>query len=508
MKPSAVVTLLSGAVMGAGVVVLPQLWSGDVHAAESEASSPFHGLFDGLADARAESADVAPPAPAQPLTYDPRVSLAPLVDRLGPAVVGITVSREVAAGGMDLRDVPAPFREFFGIPDGYESPERDRKRVRTGQGSGFLISEDGYVLTNNHVVDDADTVTVQLADEREFEARVVGTDPGTDVALVKIDDVDDLPTVQLGSSEALRVGDWAVAIGNPFGLEHTVTAGIISGKGRVIGAGPYDQFLQTDASINPGNSGGPLFNLDGEVIGINTAIVGQGIGFSVPIDMVKGMLDDLKQDGAVARGWIGVGLRDLDGELAGRLGLEEDTVGVVFTQVYPGTPAAKAGVKPGDVLVTLDGEPVDETTAVVRAIGSHRPGEKVSMGLLRDGKRKTLRVELGRRPDEGALRSGTWSGPEASPDSDGVDPGAALGVSLADPSSMGLRGKDGLVVVQVDRGGPSADRLRAGDRIIEATGRSVRDQADLAAALAEAEGAVLLVVERRGAQVLVDVPLE
>ena len=485
MKPVAVVSLLSCATLGTALLLGPPLWSGAVQAADP-------------------AAEPAAAAPAQPLHYDPRVSLAPLVERLGPAVVGLTVSKEVQLGGMDLRDVPAPFREYFGLPDGDREGSR---RLRTGQGSGFLLSSDGYILTNNHVVDGADTVTVRLSDEREFEARVVGTDSGTDVALVKIDGAQGLPSVALGSSGDLRVGDWAVAIGNPFGLEHTVTAGIISGKGRVIGAGPYDQFLQTDASINPGNSGGPLFNLDGEVIGINTAIVGQGIGFSVPIDMVKGMLDDLKTDGAVARGWIGVGLRDLDGDLAGRLGLDAETQGVVFTQVYPGTPADKAGVKAGDVLVGIDGEAVDETTSVVREIGSHRPGEKVSLALLRDGKQRTLKVELGRRPEEGSLQRGTWSEPEAAPQANDVDPGATLGVALRDPASVGLRRARGLVVVEVDRNGPASERLRAGDRIVEANGRSVDDPSDLAAALGEGAGAVLLVVERRGAQVLVDVPL-
>ena len=306
---------------------------------------------------------LAEDAPAAPLTYDPRVSLAPLVKTLGPTVVHLEVEQEIESplGMLDPRMHP-----FLRMPEGFGS---DSPRTRSGEGSGFIISSDGLVLTNNHVIEGADRVTVTLDDETRYEATVLGSDPRTDVALVQLKGAKNLPTATLGSSDAIEVGDWVVAIGNPYGLDHSVSTGILSGKGRDIGAGPYDAFLQTDASINPGNSGGPLFNLKGEVVGINTAIIGQGIGFAVPIDMVSSVIEELQNDGRVARGWLGVGLRPLDAALSQRLGVPMGS-GVVLGQIYPGTPAADAGLRAGDVLTSLDGEPVEDSAAVIRAIGT------------------------------------------------------------------------------------------------------------------------------------------
>lgn len=429
---------------------------------------------------------------ALPQDYNPARSLAPLVENLSPAVVSVTIAQSLP---VELDQLPS----WMQIPEGAE------EQLRTGQGSGFLISADGYLLTNNHVVSEAESVTVTLQDGRSFDADVIGTDENLDIALVRIEDTAPLPYVELGQASRSRVGDWVVAIGNPFGLDHTVTSGIVSGKGRRIGAGPYDAFLQTDASINPGNSGGPLFNLSGEVVGINTAIVGQGIGFAVPVDMVKGMLEDLKTDGRVARGWVGVGLRDLDDQMALRLGVDPSAEGVVLTQVYPDTPAAKAGARAGDVLVKLEGQPVSDSGEVVRSIGAHRPGEKVSMEILRDGKRKTLKVELGQRPDESALARGSWRDPQDTPDA-GVDATRSLGIGVRDARAMGIRDGVGVVVIRVDEDGPAAGRLRAGDRIIEANRRPIRTGDDLGAALAQSDEGVMLVVERRGGQVLVDIP--
>jgi serine protease Do len=304
-------------------------------------------------------AHAAKATPAQPLTYDPRVSLAPLVKTLAPTVVHIKV------------------------------PKR-------GEGSGFIISADGLILTNNHVLGGAKTVNVTLSDDRTVTGEVLGTDPRTDVALVRIT-APDLSAATLGSSDDMEVGDWLIAIGNPFGLDHSVSAGILSGKGRRIGAGPYDAFLQTDASINPGNSGGPLFNLSGEVVGINTAVIGQGIGFAVPIDMVEEILDELKTDGAVARGWIGVSLRALTPELAERLDLP-DRNGVVVQKVHEGTPAFTAKLQHGDVVRTLDGVAVADTAEFIRAIGRRKPGEKVKLGIIRGGEKRIVNVALGERP--------------------------------------------------------------------------------------------------------------
>ena len=321
--------------------------------------------------------------PLSPTTYNPSVSLAPLVEELGPAVVHIKVAATV-----DTMDIPRHMRPFI-------DPEQlENFRMRQGEGTGFFISADGYLLTNDHVVSGADEVTVTLLDERTLPARVVGTDPNTDIALVKVDTDTALPFVQLGSSDAARVGDRVVAIGNPFGLSHTVTEGILSAKGRVIGAGPYDDFLQTDASINPGNSGGPLFNLRGEVIGINTAINprGQGIGFSVPIDMVQPLVEDLKDDGKVSRGWVGVSLDTL-----------ADNEGTVVRGVFPGTPAADAGLEVGDIIVSLDGNDIGDSAELVRQIGMHPPGRQVVLNVRRGERSLEVPVKLGERPTRDQL---------------------------------------------------------------------------------------------------------
>ena len=427
-------------------------------------------------------------APGVPsLSYDPSISLAPLVEAYGPAVVNLEVAQKVQMPA-GLEALP-----FFG-PQGGERDEESGSRIQRGAGSGFIVSADGYILTNNHVVDDATEVIVRLGDKREFEARVIGTDPRTDVALVKVDTDEALPYVELGVSGDMRVGDWVVAIGNPFGLSNTVTAGIISAKGRIIGAGPYDDFIQTDASINPGNSGGPLFNLAGKVVGINTAInpYGQGIGFAVPIDQVSVILDDLKDDGHVARGWIGVGLQDLEPELKERLAADK---GVVISQVYQGTPAADAGLEPGDVVYELNGTEVSDSNSLVRAVGSHKPGETVKLGLYRDGKHKQLAVKLGERPEETALRTQGWrQGPEDE---------APGGIS---PGTWGFTARElpdqGVVVVEVADGSPADGRLRPGDVIVEANRQKVRSGKDLSGAMSD-DGTAMLVVRRGEAQVLV-----
>ena len=285
------------------------------------------------------------------------------------------------------------FSPFFGQSPQQQSPPEFR--VQTGQGSGFLISPDGYLLTNHHVVANADTVKVRLSNDEEYEGKVVGTDSRIDIALIKIDATKDLPYVAYGKSDQMKVGDWVVAIGNPFGLSHTVTAGIVSAKGRVIGAGPYDDFIQTDASINPGNSGGPLFNLEGQVIGINTAInaAGQGIGFAVPMDMVAPFLDDLKADGEISRGWLGVSVQDIGDDLAAGLGIKPGA-GVLLSEVHSDEPGDKAGLQPGDVVQKIDGDAIVDSKALIRNIGLHRAGDSVRINLLRDGREKTINVKL------------------------------------------------------------------------------------------------------------------
>jgi len=312
------------------------------------------GLRSSYAGADGASAQAAPattPKTVFPSTIGGAAapgSLADLVEKLSPAVVNISTTKVVKMDGKrsPFNDM-FPFDRFFGGEDEFyrrffgDNPEKEFRQRSLG--SGFIISKDGYIFTNNHVIERADKIKVRLSTGKEYDATVKGRDPRTDLALIKIIADNSLPTVNLGDSDRLRVGDWVMAIGNPFGLDHTVTAGIVSAKGRVIGAGPYDNFIQTDASINPGNSGGPLFNMAGEVVGINTAIVaqGQGIGFAIPVNMAKEILEDLKAKGKVTRGWLGVSVQDITEDLAKSLKLK-DRNGALVTEVFEGDPADKA----------------------------------------------------------------------------------------------------------------------------------------------------------------------
>ena len=326
-----------------------------------------------------------------------------LADRVGPAVVHIKVEKTVkgsgrASGpsGQNPFDGNQQFKDFFGRQFG---EQRQPEFKQPGQGSGFIIDKTGYIVTNNHVVEGADKIMVILKDETQYDAKVVGRDPVTDIALVKIDPKKSLPTVELGSSTDLRVGEWVAAIGSPFGLEYTVTAGIVSAKGRVIGSGPYDDFIQTDASINPGNSGGPLINMQGEVVGINTMIIagGQGIGFAIPVDQVKGIVSQLKSDGEVTRGWLGVTIQDLKGDLAEYYGIKGKN-GVMVVDVVPGDPADKGGVKPKDIIMTVNSKKINTSRDLTNLAANLVVGDTANVTILRDGRQKTLQVKIGRRP--------------------------------------------------------------------------------------------------------------
>jgi serine protease Do len=320
----------------------------------------------------------------------------------GPAVVHIRVEKTVKGGGAEFRQFENhPFQEddrykdFFDHFFGGKTP---REFKQNGLGTGFIIDKDGFIVTNNHVVKDADKIKVVLKDKREFDAEIVGRDPHTDLALIKIDTKKDLPTVRLGSSDKLQVGEWVAAIGSPFGLEQTVTAGIVSAKGRVIGSGPYDDFIQTDASINPGNSGGPLINMNGEVVGINTAIIagGQGIGFAIPIDLANGIIKQLKTNGEVTRGWLGITIQDLSGELAEYYGVKGQT-GVLVADVIPGDPADQAGIKPKDIILKVNGDTVTTGRDLTAKSADLTVGDNAALTVLRDGKEKTLNVKVGKR---------------------------------------------------------------------------------------------------------------
>ena len=324
-------------------------------------------------------------------------SFAAIADAVKPAVVNISTTEAVRRRGARGAD---PFREYL---ERYFGESLPREEPRQSLGSGLIVEPEGYVLTNNHVIENARTIMVRLSDEEEYEARVVGRDPRTDLALLKIQGRGKFTAVRLGDSDALRVGDWVVAIGNPFGLEHTVTAGIVSAKGRVIGAGPYDDFIQTDAAINPGNSGGPLFNTRGEVVGINSAIFSQtggsvGIGFAIPVNLAKELLPQLKAKGRVSRGWLGIAIAPVTPEMAKKLGVP-DRRGAVVAELVPNGPAAAAGVRAGDVIVAFQDKPIRRVDDLPRVTARAPVGAEVELKLLRAGKEIAVKVRLAELPE-------------------------------------------------------------------------------------------------------------
>jgi serine protease Do len=424
-----------------------------------------------------------------------------LAKALNPTVVNISSKQQVRrprsrapfGGENDPFDF---FERFFG--------RRGPRPRRPSLGSGFIIHPTGYIVTNNHVVDGATEIKVTLATQEEFDATLVGRDPKTDIALLKIDTDLTLPAAPLGDSDALEVGDWVMAIGNPFGLGHTVTAGIVSAKGRVIDMGPYDNFIQTDASINPGNSGGPLFNMRGEVVGINTAIVaaGQGLGFATPSNMAKEVLLDLYSKGSVTRGWLGVGIQELSRDLSQAFGLEEPH-GALVSEVLPDSPAAKAGIRRGDIIVGFDGKRVPDASKLPHMVAVKKPGSAAEVELLRDGKRLTLPVVLGEMAEEEDKEAAA----------EGLHPSdveEALGLQVQDITpevAQALRLEDtaGVVVSHVEPDSPAAEAgIRRGDIVREVAHQAVKDEASYQAAMQKAIASrapnkpVLLLLERRG----------
>lgn len=345
-------------------------------------------------------------------------SFTDLAKTVRPGVVNIRTVKTIKDGGRvfqhffgDRFGGKNPFEDFFDL-----SPDNDQGREfkQRSLGSGFVIAPEGYIVTNNHVIEDADQIIVRLPNEKEFDAQLVGRDSNTDIALIKINAPKDIPYLKMGNSDALDVGSWVVAVGSPFGLEQTVTAGIVSAKGRVLGSGPYDDFIQTDASINPGNSGGPLVNMDGEVVGINTAIIasGQGIGFAIPINLAQGIIDQLKTQGEVTRGWLGVSIQDLSPELAEYYRITEKK-GVLVTEVFKDDPADKAGVQAGDIITAVDGKPVSSSRELSATIANLPVGHQAKLSIVRKEEKKVITVELTKRADTVA-RSG--KSPEQSDD--------------------------------------------------------------------------------------------
>lgn len=389
-----------------------------------------------------------------------------LAQKAKPSVVNISTVKKIEGGGRVFRQFfGSPFndREFFEKfmePFMKNRPEKDFEQ--NSLGSGFIISKDGYIVTNNHVIENADSIKVKLYNEEEYEAEVVGSDPKTDLALIKIE-AQGLDPLELGSSSELNIGSWVVAVGSPFGLEQTVTAGIVSAKGRVIGAGPYDDFIQTDASINPGNSGGPLLNLDGEVVGINTAIIksGQGIGFAIPSDLASGIVDQLIASGEVSRGWMGVAIQDITSKLAEYYGIEEEE-GVLVAKVYKDHPADKAGLKEGDIIKEVEGESIKSSRDLSATIASHKVGKDVAVKVVRNGKVKKFNVTLAKRSEmePGSLAAGQ-----------GYDPfGFQFDEITSDNArKYGLSGNaSGLIVTDMKQGSKAANTgIRKGDILKE-----------------------------------------
>jgi serine protease Do len=427
-------------------------------------------------------------APAGPASF------ADVVDRVKPAVVSVKVKLsdadpvddEDSDGIPGMPDIPknSPFYRFFrhfGMPDNNDGADRGdhtppHHHFAQAQGSGFFISGDGYIVTNNHVVDHASEVTVTTAEGKSMSAKVIGVDSKTDLALLKAEG-GNFPYVTF-AAHTPRVGDWVIAVGNPFGLGGTVTAGIVSARGRDIGSGPYDDFLQIDAPVNHGNSGGPTFDAEGEVVGVNTAIFSPsggsvGIGFAIASDVVKNVVQQLKDNGSVTRGWIGVQIQNVTADLADDLGLKEQT-GALVAAAQKDSPAAAAGVKSGDVITAVDGETVADPHDLARRIAALGPKKTVKLALIRNGSPMTIDVTLGTMPADKTANAETPNS-----DDNGGSALAKLGLTLRP-----AHGQDGVVVTEVDPDGAAADKgLKQGDVILEVAGKSVNRPADVVDAI-------------------------
>jgi len=459
----------------------------------------------------AHAADAAMPHPA---------SFADLVAKMKPAVISVRVKFDESAkmASMNENDdqevVPfapgSPMEKFFrqfGFPNGPNGMRKHHEFV-TGEGSGFFISSDGYAVTNNHVVDDAKSVQVTTDDGTIYTAKVIGTDPKTDLALIKVDGKNDFPYVKF-AEQAPRIGDWVVAVGNPFGLGGTVTAGIVSARGRDIGAGPYDDYIQIDAPINKGNSGGPAFNIDGDVIGVNTAIYSPsggsvGIGFDVPANTAKMVVAQLKEHGHVTRGWLGVQIQPVTAGIAESLGMQK-AEGAMVDEPQPGSPAAKAGIEAGDVITAVNSAPVKDSRDLARTISALAPNSTVKLDILRKGESRTVTVTLGQMPSEqqASAETGEAAAAKDTP---------RLGLSVEPANDVAGAGGKGVVVTAVDPEGPAAQQgIQAGDVILDVGGKAVANAADIHKALAEAKAQgkhdVLMRLKTAKATLFVAVPL-
>jgi serine protease Do len=411
-----------------------------------------------------------PPVYAKlPGTFDTPKSFSQLAEMASPAVVNIRIEKTIKGGGpvfrhfqRDPRGQESPFKDFF---ERFFGEDMQREFKQPSVGSGFIIDKDGYVVTNNHVIEDADQIRVKLGDDNEFDAEVVGRDPNTDLALLKVKTDKELPFIKMGDSDKLKVGQWVVAIGSPFGLERTVTAGIVSAKGRVIGSGPYDDFIQTDASINPGNSGGPLLNMDGEVVGINTAIIasGTGIGFAIPSTLATGIIAQLKSEGEVTRGWLGVAIQDLTSEMAEYYGLKYRR-GVLVADVFKEDPADKAGIQAKDIILAVNGQKIETSRQLTSMIAGLKVGEIAQVEVFRNGKTQNFAIKLAKRDDK---RLASRTAPEEPREEE------ELGIRVADLTAeltqqFNIEDMTGVVVIGVASGSKGSEAgIQMGDIIKE-----------------------------------------
>jgi serine protease Do len=451
------------------------------------------------------------------------VGFADIVERVKPSVISVKVNiKEKIASSDDGDDSSSPFQpgspmerffRRFGGPDGVPGLKGGRGRVVQGQGSGFFISADGYAVTNNHVVDGADKVEVTTDDGKTYTAKVIGTDQRTDLALIKVEGGSNFPFAKLADSKP-RIGDWVLAVGNPFGLGGTVTAGIVSASGRDIGNGPYDDFIQIDAPVNKGNSGGPAFDTNGEVMGVNTAIYSPsggsvGIAFSIPANTVKSVVAQLKDKGSVSRGWIGVQIQPVTSDIADSLGMKK-AEGALVAEPQANGPAAKAGIESGDVITAVNGESVKDARELARTIGGMAPGATVKLNVLHKGQDKVVNLTLGQLPNtvEAKAETDNDSGKRANRGTDVPK----LGMTVAPANSVAGAGKEGVVVTEVDPKSAAAERgFKEGDVILEVGGKSVATAGEVRdainAARTDNKNSVLMRVKSGGQSRFVAVPL-
>lgn len=428
-------------------------------------------------------------------------SFAELADKVGHVAVNISSTKVVKPMGRFFQFPGREFKDFFGEEFFKhffgEIPQEQMKQRSLG--SGVVISEDGYILTNNHVVAEAEEIVVTFTEEAQYDAKIIGRDPKTDIALIKIEVDKPIPAAKLGDSDALRVGDWVVAIGNPFGLGSTVTAGIVSAKGRIIGAGPYDNFIQTDASINPGNSGGPLFNLDAEVVGINTAIFTQtggniGIGFAIPINMAKSVMTQLKEKGKVTRGWLGVTIQSITPEIKDKFDLET-TEGALIAEVAKDSPAQRGGLQRGDVIIRFDNKKVKEMSALPPMVAQTPVSKEVEIVVIRKGRERRLAVVIAELKEETAA---------AAPPSPKIEEAFGFSVQELTPElaeALSLKGEKGVVVSGIRRGSPADEAgLQRGDLVQEIENEPVESMDDYSMIMEKSASKkqILMVVRDRG----------